>query len=229
MSGFSKFKLLLMVAITVSLSGCVSTKTVKKYVQSALPKNAKELVTQPVNLTDYTLICTDTLHQTDSVFSVKRTKAYFVPAIVFWAWNSTFETDLNKNIFLKALATTFEERGTEFELKKHLEGRKLIVEVERLPASFRYSNGGWGLFLLYSYTYSFGENIQAENQIFRVRYKIIDHDVEIAHDVFERSFSSVLNNNYSATDKFVSQYMNNTTENFKKACEDLFDKIVDSL
>jgi len=223
------FKLLVIMVVAVSFSSCISSRTLKKYVKTALPYNAEEIVNKQLAMTDYTLICTDSVNYTDSVVAIKKTKGYFIPAILFWTWDSTFETNINKNIYLQTLTSTFEERAIEFELKKHLEGRKLVVTVERLPSSFYYSSNGWFVFLLYSYSYSFGENIKPNDQKFRVRYKVLQDGTEVVNDMYERSFVTTSTNNFSATDKFIANYLDETKLNFKKACEELFDRIVENL
>ena len=221
---FSVFVLLIFI-----LSSCISTKTVQKYMRSSLPTSADSIVKQDYKLKDYTLLLTDSLHKTDSVVDVNKKVSYFIPAIIFWGWNHTLECNVNKKIFVKEFIDVFNEKSKEFTLSKYLGERKLTIEIEKVPSSFIYTNSGAVIFAFIAYSYVFNDYIDPVNQTFRVRYKIVQGDIEMANDVYETRFNEIVANNYSTTEDFIATYVSNRQYYFRHSCEELFDRIMENL
>ncbi len=211
------------------LSSCISTRTVQKYMRSSLPASSDSIVKQDYTLQNYTLLFTDTLHKTDSVVDVKKKISYFIPAVIFWGWNHTLECNVNKKIFVKEFVDVFNEKSKEFTLTKYLGERKLTIEIEKVPSSFIYTNSGAVIFAFVAYSYVFNDYIDPVNQTFRVRYKIVQGDIEMANDVYETRFDGVIANNYSTTENFIQTYVSNRQYFFRRSCEELFDRIMENL
>jgi len=223
------FHLVLILLLGLSFNSCLSKKYFKKYVEEAVPQHIDIGKSYAQDLPEFAILQLDTSNECSTPFEITRTKNYIIPAVVLWTWNTTYVTKIHKNMYLDIFVDVFQQKSKELNLEKYFDNRKLIIQIENLPQEFSFTRNGYAAYLLYMYTYGFGEQIYAVNQTFRVRYKIIQGDFEMANEVFEVKFNDALTNSFTKTSMFLQEYMMQQTSNYRKSCEELCDRIIESL
>jgi len=141
-------KIYIFILIPIVLSSCISTAKFNQYVYqgySNLPKINKQNNNESVS------IRTDELDDLeDLLVKSEKQKSYFIPAIIFWTWNTTIKCELSPTSVADRFNTSFISYADLFSLQQKLNGQRLELSLESVPNSFVYTSKGTILFLINS-------------------------------------------------------------------------------
>jgi hypothetical protein len=129
-------------------SSCVSTKD---FTSAALEKVKPMMMSTPMKNADYLKLDTlGTPIQKEQV-TTKRTKAYFVPLILFWSGGETTQTEINNQYFINLFSEALYDRDKFYDLKEKLDGRILEITLTKLPNLYEYQSRWYFYFAITAY------------------------------------------------------------------------------
>jgi len=207
-------------------SSCISTKNFTAVVKSKISETKFD--SHSFDSTSISLVVS-TLNKNDSLVTVKKVKAYFIPAIFYWGWNRTYGCDISSEYFVNKFSEILKNKAIEFNIAKHLGTRKLELKIEEVPSYFSYTKNGMFLYAVFAYGYSMTEAIYPDEKKFKVSYCIREGETIFKQGSFENRLSQPMPNTYGTTSKFIGKYLDKLNENMALQSNALLDKIVDEL
>ncbi len=91
----------------------------------------------------------------DSITSQEQVvsrKSSFVPALVYWDWNTTLECEIDPVTSMEYLTGVMQHTADSLGLREKVAGGTLHVEITQLPGQFYYVNRGYLIFALVAYS-----------------------------------------------------------------------------
>jgi len=200
----------------VFFASCVSTE---KYQQIVTSKVRESLAIKPTTKNENLYISVQNLPASDSLVNVKRIKYYFIPAIVFWAYENTLKCELSPRSVGEKIAYLI---AADPLLSEKLIGQKLEISIEAVPNVFIYSNKGFGMFLLF-YAFSSGsETLMTFGDDLKINYWISatgkdtkKGSIKVADQT--EKFSNIMKSTKKFTWFFLNEY-DNSLENMSHEC-----------
>jgi hypothetical protein len=174
-------RLIYLLVAGVCLTACVSTK---KYAAFVDEKTAT--APQKAGQKDWLLVQVPDSAQKGSNYT--QLKYSFIPAILYWGWNSTIEGELDPNITAEFVKRGIYQAAENLEVQRKLEGRQLVIELEQVPGQFMYENKGSTIILVFAHITTGVEAITPKPTNLVVRYKLLE-DGEVV------STGTIVNNN----------------------------------
>ncbi|MHA6248728.1 hypothetical protein ACXYMU_12375 [Pontibacter sp. CAU 1760] len=152
------------------------------------------------------VINTDSIAKKQS--SVKQVERSFIPAILYWGWNSTMETELATATTIGFLEGAVLKAADSLHLAEKLQGGKLVITLREVPDKFVYQNKGSVLFLLVAYTVSGAEAIAPAQKALVASFEVQDGvQVATSGDVLVRNSDKPVRNIWKSTKKFTWSYL----------------------
>lgn len=190
--------------IIVLFTSCVGTKKFSRFVETKVQEIKKDSISQSdfliLNLSEL-----DTMNS--SVVSITE-KSLFIPAIVYWQWNKTIKSSIDKRIISNIFQQSFIKYADSFSLSERLNEQKLLLKIERLPNSFRYINRVNVIFLLLAYSTRELEVISPEVQDIVIRYELMQNDtISKRGEIQVPHRTKPMSNEWKSTKKFTWEYL----------------------
>ena len=149
----------------------------------------------------------------------KQEKSSFIPAILYWGWNSEVICEFSKTTIENELKTIVKNKISNLGLEKSLENKKLVININELPTKFKFQDKGDVAILLVAYIMSGKRYFAPELKDLKGNYKIINEENKI---ILEKDFKQNLKllpqaDNYKSTKKLSWQFLeayNNELDRF---------------
>jgi len=161
-------RLIYLLAAGVCLTACVSTNKYAGFIDEkvkVLPKTTEQK--------DWLLVHTADSLQKGSNYT--QLKYSFIPAILYWGWNSTIEGELDPSLTAEFVKRGIYQAAENLEVQRKLGGRQLVVELEQVPGQFLYENKGSTIILVFAHITTGVEAITPKPTNLVVRYKLLEN------------------------------------------------------
>ncbi len=83
--------------------------------------------------TDYLSFFVSPFPVTNELIQTEQLRSMFIPAIVYWSWNTTIGCDVNPRYLAELFSNSIVVRAEKRELRSKLKGAKVEVFIEELP------------------------------------------------------------------------------------------------
>ncbi|MBF8963885.1 hypothetical protein I0P70_11550 [Pontibacter sp. FD36] len=157
----------------LSLTSCVSTSKYAQFVEQK-PKTERP---EQVQQSDWLIVQAPPAAQKSNYLKLENS---FIPAIVYWGWNSTISCELDPGSTAVHVQRGMHQAAQKLNLQHVLGDRQLVVELQQLPGQFLYENKGSTVFLLFMHMTSAQEVITPRPTNLIVRYYLKEHGEVIA-------------------------------------------------
>jgi len=202
---------------SVMLTSCMSTKKYSTFVNNKIEslQNGKE------RESDWLIIKSDKVEPDNNVYDQKKNS--FVPAILYWGWNSTIECELDVETRIKYLKEGIYKAADSLNLKEMVAGNVLEINLKEVPGKFLYENKGNAIIFIIAYTVSGVEAISPYPINLEFEYSLNkDGNIEMKGEGFIRNGEQPLRNIWKSTKKFTWMYL----DEFKKETERMGKELV---
>ena len=217
---------ILIIAVLISvLAGCSTSSLLTKGLNASVSNDINKIPDLP----EYIVLNTDSLKKQDEPVTVKRIKALFIPAIIFWDWSYVYQCDISNRYFENIFKEIISHKTEEAQLESLLKGKQIEITLLKTPATSLYKTAGSMLILLYSYSYTVEERMYTNGQALEVRYRILNDGKELKTDSYTHFFNQSLPNNKMSMSNFAGDYMNSLSDEYVFACNEFIDKLIENL
>ncbi len=197
--------------LSVVLTGCVTAKKFSTFIDTEsrieTPKNESGK--------DWLIITAGTSEPDQTRCEQKKNS--FVPALLYWSWNSTFECEIGMQTRMKYLEKGIFKAADSLNLQSYLDGKKLLIRVKEVPGKFLSENKGNVVIFLVAYAMSGVEGISPYPQNLQFEYAVIDNGkTGTETEGFIQHTGQPVENLWKTTKKFIRSYM----DDYKKKSSD---------
>lgn len=215
-----------LLAISVSLTSCLTAKNLDKEVA----KQYGWQTSQPApKQKEFLKVSSPLVDHKNQVSTSNSKTSKMLPLLFYWQWEVKVSCAINKQIpinnFTKTV-TAYAEKG----LKQKLNGRRIELNVEKIPGNFAIVDEARLVWIIYAFGW---DKIYAKpvNHDMVVSYKVMDGETEVKKGTIsvpafdEKMQLGSYNSWKTATTDYLYQYDNTITTVSKK----VIDKIVEEL
>jgi hypothetical protein len=201
-----------------------------KRLSRLVTKKISQVKIDTANRTDYLSFFASPLPATDELVQAEQLKSMFIPAIVYWHWNTTIGCDINSRYLAGLFSNSIAMQAEKKELRAKLKGAKVEVFIEELPNRFVYVNKGYVIFLLVAYTLSGVEGFFPDTKQFSLKlsFRIMNDGVISSSNSVELKGVPTNVNKWS-TQKFVDNYLDAYVVNIETLSAVVVDKIINTI
>lgn len=193
------FSWLLVAAL--ALTSCMGTKKYASFVeqrvqaeQTALPQLEALVVNAPA--TEHTG------HQ------FKQLERSFIPALVYWGWNSTISCELDPAMAAASVRRGMYQAADKLNLQDRLAGKQLVVDIRQTPGQFMYVNKGNVIFLVFAHITSGEESITPRPTDLVLHYQLLENGAVVAIGEQQvKNTQEPLRNLWKSSKKFTWLYL----------------------
>lgn len=217
---------LLLLAIA-GLSGCMSTRKYHDIVSEKFNGSARVI---PSPDTSYFVVNIAPIAGQEEPVKTEKLKSFFIPAFVYWGWESTIRSQLDPQRRARQFAADLHFFADSLKLRNRLGDDKLELTVHSLPSGFVYSRKGYVVFLLIAYVNGASEAIFPDPAQYRVTYRKQTNSPEIVTGtVTVPNHSKPLNNIWKSGRKFTWLYLDLLDDHMRKSARSTMLKVAEEL
>jgi hypothetical protein len=207
--------------IITLLTSCISTKQFSSYVEPVFQKNQAATSAESIAF-DFS-----GLQDNQTPIAMTKLKSQFIPAILFWQWNSTMECEIDPQILGQSFQEDFIQIADSLNLSDKMQGRKLEIKLEEIPNSFIYTNKGRVIILLVAYTMSGLEAIFPEDQNLIITYKLTENEATIKEGkITAITQDKPVKNIWKSAKNFTRVYLNQFKQNNRNMTREIIEKLL---
>ena len=152
---------------------------------------------------------------------VEKLKYRFIPAILYWEWNSTYKVELSSESIHSAFNKYLEFYYDSLGLENKLIDKRLDLRINDAPNEFLYENKGTTVFFVIAYSYSTVEEITTKPIAISIDYEL-KHNGLVKEDRIIINHPVIRSNNvWNGTRKFTSKFIDVHDELIKHLCEEI--------
>lgn len=166
------FSWLLVAAL--GLTSCVGTKKYASFVEQRVP--TEQVVTQPQP--EALVVNAPAAGQTGNQF--KQLERSFIPALVYWGWNSTISCELDPGMAAAAVRRGMYQAADKLDLQNRLGGRQLVVDIRQTPGQFMFERKGSVVHLIFVQLTTSHESITPRPTDLVLHYQLLDNGAVVA-------------------------------------------------
>lgn len=187
--------------IAIFLSSCMSTKKYFGFVDEKIKTDTP--AQEPKN---WLVVNSPVTEENNNTF--KQLNYSFVPAILYWGWNSTIECEINPQTAANYVRSGIFKAADSLGLNSKIKDRQLVINLKKTPSKFLYENKGHVLFLLIAYTTSGLEAITPYPISLEVDYQLTENGEVVANGVgVVQSKAQPVANIWKSSKKFTWMYL----------------------
>jgi hypothetical protein len=208
-------------------SSCVTSKDIRSCIDRPEISCAHQPATERYN--DFVQIKFDAALFADSALTVNKKRAYFIPALVFWHWDYTYDCGLNKHFFAKIIADEIKRYIDSLNITHFFAGKTLEISINTLPSDFRFSSTGAIAFYLVGYSYVYYEGLLMEIGDCNISYRLLLGDETLHGNSFGYPFQKIKLNKNKSTSTFIKNYITELADYYQFIARETVDAIVDEM
>lgn len=188
--------------LSLILSSCMTTKKYSTFVDAKTSnKTTKSEITE-----DWLIVKTVKTEPIENMYDQKKNS--FVPAILYWGWNSTIDCELDIQSRINFLKGGIYKAADSLNLKEELAGKKIEISIKEVPGKFLYENKGNAIIFVIAYTVSGVEAISPYPINLEYEYNISkDGNVVIQGNGYVQNAEQPLRNIWKSTKKITWLYL----------------------
>ncbi len=211
--------------LITALSGCFS---VEKYNNFIKEKTRVISAQSTPDSNDYLTIKSDAMAGSDSAVHSRKIKNSFIPAILYWQWNYSIESNLGHTIPVNVIRPAIFNYAESIGLKDKLKGKHLEISIEKVPSSFTYTQKGMALIFIVGYSVQGQEVIQPSNDELVVSYRIINNGSETKRGAVtaRETEQPISNRKLKSAKKFTWGYIDDYYGGIKGMSKSVLNQIV---
>lgn len=212
-------RIAILILLASIISSCISSKRiddiVKRYYDEK-PIVKPEIVEQWYSINPEVNII-------DTFSTSERTRAKFIPAILYWQWHTVVEADINKDITLSRFNNYLASNSSTLELPNLLNGNTIEFSFDSLPSGFTYLEKGYTIIFIVGYSISELNVIYPLNTPYILNYKVFNKNGEQVSFGKIRSENKevLLRNDWKTSKNFTWLYLNEYNKHQDLAFEEL--------
>jgi len=198
-------KYLYLLIVPIALNACISAQRVDGFVQRYYAE--EELVPEISELPWARVSPPMKALETPSLS--KRTKAQFIPAILYWQWNTQVETDIDDAMVTRRFEHFLAVDSRSAELRKIVGENSIEFSFQSAPSAFTYSHKGNTLILLFAYSITDKIGIEPSTEGYTLSYKLRSPSGELLKngEITTGNSEIELSNVWKSNRKFVWLYL----------------------
>lgn len=210
----------------ILLSGCLTSCISSKKINSIVDKYYLEKNTESKTV-NKDIIVKKSKTPSENFSKSKRTKAQFIPAILYWKWHTNVNASIDDNMVGSRFNQFLASKYDSLELFNILDNHKIEFEFLEAPNGFSYVNKGNSIILIVAYTVSELIAIFPEKSPYRLKYKILDsNNSKIKEGEVEMmNLETPLKKNSYSVKRFTWSYLDQYHKNQNIVFENLIQKI----
>ncbi len=210
--------------LSLFFTSCMTTKRYSTFVDTKTKSiNVKNETTR-----DWIAIKVDKTEPTQTVCEQKKNS--FIPAILYWEWNSTIECELDIKTRTEYLKQGILRAVDSLNLQHILSGRKLEIKLKEIPGKFIYENKGNAIIFIIAYTVSGVEAISPYPINLEFEYSIINNgELEIKGEGVIKNTEQPMRNVWKSTKKFTWFYLDKFRIETERMGIELISKIIEEI
>ena len=217
-------KLICLIIIGVLLESCmITSERYSKFVDQKTMIESEEFINR-----DWLLINTPEFDQKGN--HCEQIKSLFVPAIVYWEWNSTIECEIDPNKVSNYIKKAIHHTSNRLDLKNKLNGKQLTINLQEIPGRFLYENKGNAVILIFAYFMTGVEDIFPDQIDLVAEYEISENGKILTKGKkVVKNLEQPLGNIWSSTKKFAWNYLDIFKDKIDQMAEELIKDIADQI
>lgn len=185
----------------LGLTSCMGTKKYASFVDQRVPT---EQVTAPQH--DALVVKAPAAGQTGNQF--KQLERSFIPALVYWGWNSTISCELDPGMAAAAVSRGMYQAADKLNLQDRLAGRQLVIDIKQTPGQFMYVSKGNVIFLIFAHITSGEESITPRPTDLVLSYQLLENGAVVASGEEQlKNTQEPLRNLWKSSKKFTWLYL----------------------
>ena len=165
------FSTITILAISLSLSGCLGPKKIDKWVATQYGQSVPEPVKKK---TDYISVASPLVPGSNYISTTENKTSKMLPLVFYWQFNYDNTCTLNPQIPVNNFTNTVLTYNSK-QLKQKLNGRRIELSVDKIPNVFSLDDKGHVVWIIYAVTWEY-ISIQPKVNEMVVSYKIIGND-----------------------------------------------------
>ncbi len=202
------------------LTSCMTTNKYSTFVNS----KTKRAEIKNETSRDWLTVKSDKIEPKENMYDQKKNS--FVPAILYWKWNSTIECELEMGTRKQYLREGIYKAADSLNLKEVLADNTLEISLKEIPGKFLYENKGNAIIFLIAYTVSGVESISPYPINLEFEYSVNkDGNLEMKGVGYVQNNEQPLRNIWKSTKKFTWLYL----DEFKKETERMGTELVSGI
>ena len=202
------------------LTSCMSSKKYATFVDSR-PERALIVKTIPPT---WLTIVSDKSSPTETIYDQK--KKSFVPAILYWGWNSTIDCELDVNTRIDYVKRGIYKGANYRDLQQYLSDGTLEINLKEVPGRFLYEHKGNTIIMIFAFVMNGVEAISPYQIDLVYEYNIKRNGkTEMSGRGRIKNEEQPQRNGASTTKKFTWEYL----DEFKKETERMGIEVVSEI
>ncbi|PVY42343.1 hypothetical protein [Pontibacter virosus] len=190
----------LLVAV-LGLSGCMGTKKYASFVE-------QRVQTEQVAAPQHDALVVNAQAAAQPGHQYKQLERSFIPALVYWGWNSTISCELDPGMAAAAVRSGMYQAADKLNLQDRLGGRQLVVDIRQTPGQFMYENKGNVIFLIFAHITSAQESITPRPTDLVLHYQLLENGAVVASgEGLVKNTQEPLRNLWKSSKKFTWLYL----------------------
>jgi len=193
-------------------------------------------ITQTVNRETKTIVATPqhydwlTINLPDSAATLNKfTKGnnYFIPALVFWTWNSTLNCEIDPHTSSTLVRNAIYKAADDLKLKQHLGESKVVINLQQAPGKFVYENRGDVMYLVLMTVSDIRETITPVPVDLQATYELQSPDGQsFKASTTIPNTEQQIKNSWSSKKNFTWAHLNNLKRETERMGEELVKQII---
>jgi hypothetical protein len=213
-----KYSWLLVAAL--GLTSCMGTKRYASFVeqhvqtkQSALPQHEALVVNAPA--------------PAQAGHQLKQLERSFIPALVYWGWNSTISCELDPTTSADFVKRGMYQAANDLNLQERLGGRQLVIDIRQAPGQFMYENKGSVVYLFVAHITTGSETIAPRPTNLELHYQLLENGAVVASGTGTvKNEQEKLRNVWKSSKKFTWLYLDQLEREAGRMGEESLKKIL---
>lgn len=188
--------------LSLFFASCITTKKYSTFVNTKTKNN----ITKTNNEKDWLVVKSTKTQPMKNKYNQKKNT--FIPAILYWEWNSTIECELDINIRTKYLKQGIYKAADSLKLKQHLGDNYLEINLKEMPGKFLYENKGKAVIYIIAYSVGGVEAISPYPVNLEFEFLTKENgNIKTKGNGFVQNEEQPLKNMWKSTKKFTWVYL----------------------
>ncbi|SIT78417.1 hypothetical protein [Pontibacter indicus] len=185
----------------LGLSSCVGTKKYASFVE-------QRVQTEQATPTLQEALVVKAPATEQAGHQYKQLERSFIPALVYWGWNSTISCELDPGLATAAVSRGMYQAADKLDLQNRLGGRQLVVDIRQTPGQFMYENKGSVIYLIFVNLTSGQESITPRPTDLVLHYQLLENGAVVASgEEMVKNTQEPLRNLWKSSKKFTWLYL----------------------
>ena len=215
------------IGYAILLSSCLTPRKIDKWID----QKYRGSVSNNPRKSDYITIETKTASNSDIISQTQKRKMKLLPLLFYWKWEYGTTSTLNASIPKGYLNSAVLPYSNTKKLREKLNGQRLQLTIENIPATFSVVDKGGLVFFIVFYVTWDDIFVDPEKQEMRVSYKLFKDNTETKQGtitIADRNKPLHVKVFHSVKRTFWS-YLDQYNYNIQQMSKELIDKLITEL